>query len=102
MRIWDDAGFRANPGYALAGEVIEIGQGVNAFHVGDRVITLRNHASLMLASTDPWDTLKIPDRVSYEDGDLLAARQRGAARTASRPAHPGRERWSFSAQASSA
>jgi 2-desacetyl-2-hydroxyethyl bacteriochlorophyllide A dehydrogenase len=70
-RVWDDAGFRANPGYALAGEVIELGQGVNAFQVGERVITLRNHASLMLASTDPWDTLKIPEKVSYEDATFL-------------------------------
>jgi len=70
-RIWDDAGFRENPGYALAGEVIEVGPGVSAFQPGERVITLRNHASLMLASTDPWDTLKIPDGVSYEDATFL-------------------------------
>jgi 2-desacetyl-2-hydroxyethyl bacteriochlorophyllide A dehydrogenase len=70
-RIWDDAGFRENPGYALAGEVVEIGSGVSTFQPGERVITLRNHASLMLASTDPWDTLKIPDGVSYEDATFL-------------------------------
>ena len=70
-RIWDDAGFRENPGYALAGEVIEVGPGVSAFQAGERLITLRNHASLMLASTDPWDTLKIPDGVSYEDATFL-------------------------------
>ena len=70
-RVWDDAGFRENPGYALAGDVIEAGAGVTGFHPGERVITLRNHASLMLASTDPWDTLKIPDEVSYEDATFL-------------------------------
>jgi 2-desacetyl-2-hydroxyethyl bacteriochlorophyllide A dehydrogenase len=71
MRIWDDAGFRENPGYALAGEVIETGPGVRDLQPGDRVITLRNHASLMLASSDPWDTLKIPDGVSYETATFL-------------------------------
>lgn len=71
MRIWDDAGFRENPGYALAGEVIETGPGVRDLQPGDRVITLRNHASLMLASSDPWDTLRIPDGVSYETATFL-------------------------------
>lgn len=70
-RIWDDAGFRENPGYALAGDVIEVGPRVTGFTLGDRVITLKNHASLMLASTDPWDTLKIPTGVSYEESTFL-------------------------------
>lgn len=65
-RAWDDAWFRNNPGYALAGEVIEVGKDVTNLVAGDRVITLRNHASLSITTPDPWDTLKIPDHVSYE------------------------------------
>ena len=65
-RVWDDPWFRDNPGYALAGEVIEVGKNVTNFVVGDRVVTLKNHASLSITSIDPWDTLKIPDAVSDE------------------------------------
>jgi len=46
LRLWDDAEFRANPGYALAGEVIETGPGVTSFKPGDRTISLMNHARL--------------------------------------------------------
>jgi len=70
-RIWDDAWFRENPGYALAGDVIEVGRNVTNFEIGSRVITLRNHASLVVTSTDPWDTLKIPEGVSYEVSTIL-------------------------------
>src|SRR5512139_1225423 len=66
MRLWDDPDFRANPGYALAGEVIETGSQANGFKVGDRVITLRNHASYSVTTVEPWTTLKIPDGISYE------------------------------------
>jgi 2-desacetyl-2-hydroxyethyl bacteriochlorophyllide A dehydrogenase len=69
--LWDDPDFRANPGYALAGEVVELGKDVQGFEIGDRVITLRNHASYSITSPDPWVTLKIPERVSYEDSTFL-------------------------------
>lgn len=70
-RIWDDAWFRENPGYALAGEVIEAGRNVRDFQAGERVITLKNHANRMVASTDPWETLKIPQGVSNEEATFL-------------------------------
>jgi 2-desacetyl-2-hydroxyethyl bacteriochlorophyllide A dehydrogenase len=70
-RLWDDAGFRASPGYALAGEVIEIGSQVNGFNVGDRVITLKNHASYSVTTIEPWTTLKIPDGVSPANSTFL-------------------------------
>ena len=70
-RIWDDTWFRENPGYSLAGEVIETGRNVRDFQAGDRVITLKNHANRMVASTNPWDTLKIPQGVSDEDATFL-------------------------------
>jgi NADPH2:quinone reductase len=69
--IWDDADFCEHLGYALASEVIEVGQGVTCLPARDRAIILRNYASLMLASTNPWDTLKIPQEVSYEEATFL-------------------------------
>jgi len=65
-RLWDDAEFRANPGYALAGEVVAAGPDVIDFHVGDRVISLAPHGSYALVSAEPWVTLKIPDGLSDE------------------------------------
>jgi 2-desacetyl-2-hydroxyethyl bacteriochlorophyllide A dehydrogenase len=70
-RLWDDAEFRENPGYALAGDVIATGRDVEGFSVGDRTISLVNHASFNLVSADPWVTLKIPDSVSYEYATFL-------------------------------
>jgi len=70
-RLWDDAEFRENPGYALAGDVIAAGRDVEGFSVGDRTISLVNHASFCLVPADPWVTLKIPDSVSYEDATFL-------------------------------
>ena len=66
-RRWDDADFRANPGYALAGEVVQVGCDVANFKTGDRVLSLTNHASHAVCSTDPWATLKMPDSVSFEE-----------------------------------
>jgi 2-desacetyl-2-hydroxyethyl bacteriochlorophyllide A dehydrogenase len=70
-RLWNDAEFRENPGYALAGDVIATGCDVEGFSVGDRTISLVNHASLSLVPAEPWVTLKIPDSVSYEDATFL-------------------------------
>jgi len=67
---WDHAGFRANPGYALAGDVAAVGSGVEGFRQADRVITLRGHASHAITTTNPWETLKIPDGVSYDDATV--------------------------------
>jgi 2-desacetyl-2-hydroxyethyl bacteriochlorophyllide A dehydrogenase len=70
-RIWDDPTFRENPGYALAGDIVEAGQNTAGLAKGDRVIAMVNHADWSLASADPWVTLKIPTGVSYEQATLL-------------------------------
>ncbi|GEM_PF-405855 len=66
-RVWDDASFRANPGYALAGEVISAGENAAGMHTGQRVISLVGHASLALASAEPWVTLPVPDAVRDDE-----------------------------------
>jgi 2-desacetyl-2-hydroxyethyl bacteriochlorophyllide A dehydrogenase len=71
-RLWDDAGFRENPGYSLAGEVLEVGKNVKEFKPGDRVYSLINHGNYAVVSSAPWVTLKIPDNVSYEDATFTA------------------------------
>jgi 2-desacetyl-2-hydroxyethyl bacteriochlorophyllide A dehydrogenase len=70
-RLWDDPGFRANPGYALAGEVVGLGGENSGFNIGDRIITLKNHASYSITSTEPWVTLPIPNGVSYDVSTFL-------------------------------
>jgi 2-desacetyl-2-hydroxyethyl bacteriochlorophyllide A dehydrogenase len=66
LRLWDDAEFRANPGYALAGDVIAAGSDAHGFAPGDRVIALAPHGSHAVLPADPWVVLKIPEGLSYE------------------------------------
>jgi len=70
-RVWDDANFRTNPGYALAGEVISAGENAAGLQAGQRVISLVGHASMALASTDPWVTLPVPDAVRDDEAVFI-------------------------------
>ena len=70
-RLWDDAAFRTNPGYALVGEVIAVGENQAGIQPGQRVISLVGHASTALAATEPWVTLPIPGSVSDETATFL-------------------------------
>jgi 2-desacetyl-2-hydroxyethyl bacteriochlorophyllide A dehydrogenase len=70
-RLWDDAEFRANPGYALAGEVAAVGQQVWDLAVGDRVIALAPHGSHAVLPADPWVVLKIPEGLSDEKATFV-------------------------------
>jgi 2-desacetyl-2-hydroxyethyl bacteriochlorophyllide A dehydrogenase len=70
-RLWDDDFFRANPGYALAGEVIAIGPGVAGFAVGDRVVALAPHGSYALVPADSWVVLRIPPGLSFEKATFV-------------------------------
>lgn len=65
-RAWDDEFFRANPGYALAGEVAALGKGVTGFAAGDRVVALAPHGSYARVPADPWVVLKTPAGLSDE------------------------------------
>lgn len=69
--LWDMEEARKDPGYALAGDVIEVGDDVQGFQVGDRVITMVGHADYAVCPTEPWRTLKIPDKVTYEEASLV-------------------------------
>ena len=70
-RVWDDANFRANPGYALAGEVISAGENTAGLQAGQRVVSLVGHASMALASTEPWVTLPVPDTVRDDEAVFI-------------------------------
>lgn len=65
LRLWNNAEFRQNPGYALAGDVVAVGPEVSGFVPGDSVVSLANHASMAVISTDPWVVLPIPEGVNY-------------------------------------
>jgi 2-desacetyl-2-hydroxyethyl bacteriochlorophyllide A dehydrogenase len=71
IRVWDDPDFRRNPGYALAGRVIEAGPEVDSLSSGDRVISLVSHASHVIASAAPWVTLPVPDALSMEEATFV-------------------------------
>lgn len=65
-RLWDDDAFRESPGYALAGDVVAVGTAVDELQVGERVVSLMNHASHAVAPAVPWMVLPLPDGLSYE------------------------------------
>lgn len=52
-------------GYCNAGEVIEIGEGVTQFAIGDRVASNGHHAEIVCVPQNL--VAKIPDNVSYEE-----------------------------------
>jgi threonine dehydrogenase-like Zn-dependent dehydrogenase len=52
-------------GYCNAGEVISIGEGVNEFSVGDRVVSNGAHAEIVCVPQNL--VANIPDNVSYEE-----------------------------------
>jgi len=58
------------PGYSNAGEIIAVGEGVEDYQVGDRVLTLRQHASHIMASTEPQAIARIPENVSFDEASF--------------------------------
>jgi len=53
-------------GYSNAGEIIAVGEGVEDYHIGDRVLSLGQHASHVIASTAPQSLAGIPENVSFD------------------------------------
>lgn len=61
--------FPFSPGMEVAGEVIDVGEGVNNRKVGDRVIGVINYGGFAEEAIAPaMMTLPMPDNMSYEDG----------------------------------
>ena len=56
------------PGYSNTGRIIAIGEGVEGYEVGDRVLSLGHHASHVTVSAAPQSLAKLPETVSFEDG----------------------------------
>lgn len=61
-------------GYAICGEVIQCGENVERFRVGDRVATMQHHQEIVASPTGP-DVLKatipIPAGISWDDAPFI-------------------------------
>ena len=61
-------------GYAVCGEVIECGEGVERFKVGDHVATMQHHQQIVASPTRP-DVLKatipVSDTISWDDAPFI-------------------------------
>jgi 2-desacetyl-2-hydroxyethyl bacteriochlorophyllide A dehydrogenase len=55
------------PGYSNAGEIIAVGEAVEDYQIGDRVLSLGKHASCVIASTEPHALARIPENVSFDE-----------------------------------
>ena len=53
-------------GYSNAGKIMATGEGVEDYQVGDRVLSLGQHDSHVIASTEPRSLARIPENV-YDD-----------------------------------
>jgi len=63
---WDRYGqFPFVPGYSNCGKVVEVGEGVEEFRVGDRVVSNAPHMEYVLISKD--EAIKVPSGVSDEE-----------------------------------
>ena len=57
-------------GYSNAGEIIAVGEAVEGHQIGDRVLSLRQHASHVVASTEPNALAQIPENVSFDEASF--------------------------------
>jgi len=55
------------PGYSNAGEIVALGDGVNGYKVGDRVLSLGRHANYVTVSSRPNSLAPIPDGISFDE-----------------------------------
>ena len=63
-------------GYALCGEVVEVGSEVSRFKVGDRVATMGNHQELVVSAAGEEDlsipvTIPIPDDIAWDTAPFI-------------------------------
>jgi NADPH2:quinone reductase len=57
------------PGHEIGGDVVEVGEGVSGYKVGDRVIGMIGHGGYASeAVVDQANLLPMPQNMSYEDG----------------------------------
>jgi len=56
------------PGYSNAGRILALGDGVEGYQVGDRVLSLGHHASHVTVSDAPQSLVKLPDGASFAAG----------------------------------
>ena len=61
---WSWPRYPVRPGYSSVGRVVEVGDGVEGFEVGDRVATMARHATHAIVRAG--DVVKVPDGVSSE------------------------------------
>ncbi|RAP77171.1 zinc-dependent alcohol dehydrogenase [Paenibacillus montanisoli] len=62
-----------NPGYSMAAEVIEVGEGVEHLKAGDRVTSNMSHKQYF--NTDANNAKLIPDGITYEQASWLTLAQ---------------------------
>ena len=56
------------PGYSNAGRILALGDGVEGYQAGDRVLSLGHHASHVTVSDAPQSLVKLPDGASFAAG----------------------------------
>lgn len=60
------------PGYELVGRVAGVGTNVTDFEIGDRVFTMKPHASYVIANVEKDVIFKLEDQISNEDALAIA------------------------------
>lgn len=55
------------PGYSNTGHIIALGEGVEDYAIGDRVLSLGRHASHVTVSAAPPSLAPLPDSVTFDD-----------------------------------
>ena len=58
------------PGYSNVGTILALGDGIDGYQVGDRVLSLGQHASHVNVPAVPQYLVKLPDKVSFEAGSF--------------------------------
>ncbi|AWT60834.1 MAG: Sorbitol dehydrogenase [Candidatus Moanabacter tarae] len=76
-------------GYSDAGEVIEIGDQVQSYSVGQRVEVTAPHAQFVVAEEKSWRLFPLPDQLSYEAATFLPLATSAVMWMRSTPIEPG-------------